>query len=122
MQTPMDRFVHELSDMLSAETIIIEMLAQGAQVVSNEQLGQVLEKHREESRVQARNVQKSFSLLGQQPHDVTYYAAQGLEQSLMEGVQGARSNDVVDAFATAGGCKTELSRSRATPACCRRRS
>ena len=107
MQTPQDLFIHELSDMLSAEQIIVEMLREASGVVSNPDLKQGLTAHLTESEQQARNIEQIFSQMGAQPHPVTCHAAQGLRQSLQEGLAAMPSAEVCDGLVTGGAIKTE---------------
>jgi ferritin-like metal-binding protein YciE len=107
MATPMDLFVHELSDMLSAEQLITQMLGVASEAASNAQLKQGLQHHQEETRRHAQNLQQALQVLGQQPHPVTCHAAEGLMQSLQEGIQSSQSNMVTDGLIAAGAIKTE---------------
>ena len=107
MQTPQDLFVHELSDILSAEQIIVGMLEQAQGLVQNPQLKEGLRMHAEQSRQQAQRVQQVLEDLGAQPHPVQCYAAQGLQQQLQEALQANPSPQVIDGLVTGGACKTE---------------
>ena len=107
MQTPQDLFIHELSDTLSAEQIIVEMLGQAQGMVQNPQLRQGLQKHQQESQEQAQRVQQVIQMMGEQPHPVTCHAAQGLMQSLMDVVQSGPSPEVLEGAVVAGAIKTE---------------
>ena len=107
MQTPQDLFIHELSDMLSAEQIIVEMLREASGVVSNPQLKQGLTAHLTESEQQARNIEQILSQMGTKPHPVTCHAAQGLRQSLQDGLKAKPSAEVCDGLVTGGAIKTE---------------
>jgi ferritin-like metal-binding protein YciE len=107
MATPMDLFVHELSDMLSAEQLITQMLRVASDAASNAQLKQGLQHHQEETQRHAQNLQQALQVLGQQPHPVTCHAAEGLMQSLQEGIQSSQSNIVTDGLIAAGAIKTE---------------
>ena len=107
MQTPLDLFVHELSDVHSGEQIIVQMLQEAQGLVSEPQLQQGFQKHAQESQQQARNIEQIFQMLGAQPHPVTCYAAEGLRQSLMDVVQSNPSPEVLAGAAVAGGIKTE---------------
>ena len=107
MQTPQDLFIHELSDMLSAEQIIVEMLREASGVVSHPELKQGLTAHLTESEQQARNIEQIFSQMGAKPHPVTCHAAQGLRQSLQDGLAATPSAQVIDGLVTGGAIKTE---------------
>ena len=107
MQTPQDLFVHELSDIHSAEQIIVQMLGEAQGLVQNPQLQQGFQKHLRESEQQAQNVAQVIQLMGAQPHPITCHAAEGLRQSLMEVVQSQPSPEVLEGAVVAGAIKTE---------------
>lgn len=107
MQTPLDLFVHELSDALSSEQIIVQMLGEAEGLVQSPQLKQGLRQHLEESRQHASNIEKALQTLGQKPHPVTCHAAEGLRKSLMDVAQSGPSPQVLEGAVVAGACKTE---------------
>lgn len=107
MQSPQDLFVHELSDVLSAEQIIVRMLEQAQALVQTEELREGLRMHQEQSLQQAERVQQVIRMTGQQPHPVTCHAAEGLMASLMAVVQSNPSPEVLEGAVVAGACKTE---------------
>jgi len=107
MQTPQDLFVHELSDILSGEQIIVRMLEQAQGMVQTEELREGLRMHQEQSLQQAERVQQVIRMVGQEPHPVTCHAAEGLMASLMEVVQSNPSPEVLEGAVVAGACKTE---------------
>jgi ferritin-like metal-binding protein YciE len=107
MQTPQDLFVHELSDMLSAEQIIVQMLEDAQGVVQTPQLRDGLRMHAEQSRQHAQRVQQVLDQVGMAPHPVRCHAAEGLYQSLQEGVQSQPSAPVLEGLVTGGACETE---------------
>lgn len=107
MQTPQDLFVHELSDILSAEQTIVQMLGEAQGFVQNPTLQQGLQKHQQESQQQAQNVQQVIQMMGEQPHPVTCHAAVGLRQSLLDVVQSKPSSEVLEGAVVGGAIKTE---------------
>jgi ferritin-like metal-binding protein YciE len=107
MQTPQDLFVHELSDMLSAEQIILQTLTEGQQLVQNPQIQQGMQKHQQETEQQIQNLQQAFQQLGAQPHPITCHAAAGLRQSLQDVVASQPSPEVLEGAVVAGMAKTE---------------
>ncbi len=107
MQRPLDLFVHELSDALSAEQIVVQMLGEAQGLVQTPELRQGLQLHQQQSQQHAQNVERVLRLLGQQPHPVTCHAAAGLRQSLMEVAQSGPSPEVLEGAVVAGACKTE---------------
>jgi ferritin-like metal-binding protein YciE len=107
MQTPQDLFVHELSDMLSAEQIIVQMLEDAQGVVQTPQLRDGLRMHADQSRQQAQRIQQVLDQMGVAPHPVQCYAAQGLYQSLQEGMMAQPSAPVLEGLVVGGATKTE---------------
>lgn len=107
MQTPMDLFVHELSDVRSAEQIVATMLEAGIAAVVRPDIRQALEDHLQETRGQIENVERIFQTLGAQPHPVTCHAAHGLMTSLQEALAAGPSDLVTDALILGGASKTE---------------
>ena len=107
MQTPQDLFVHELSDALSGEMIIVQMLEQAQGMVQTPQLRDGLRMHAEQSRQHAQRVQQVLDQVGMAPHPVQCHAAEGLYQSLQEGMMAQPSAPVLEGLVTGGACKTE---------------
>jgi ferritin-like metal-binding protein YciE len=107
MQTPQDMFVHELSDMLSAEQIIVQMLEEAQGLVQTPQLRDGLRMHAEQSRQHAQRVQHVLDQVGMAPHPVQCYAAEGLYQSLREAQVAQPSAPVLEGLVTGGACQTE---------------
>ena len=107
MQTPMDLFVHELSDIHSAEQIIAKMLHEAHGMTSNPDLKQAMQQHEQETNQQAANLEQIFQQLGQQRHPVTCHAVEGLMKELQEAKQANASPQVLDGIILGGGMKTE---------------
>jgi ferritin-like metal-binding protein YciE len=107
MQTPQDLFAHELSDMLSAERIIVQMLGDAEGLVQNPQLRQDLQRHRQESEQHIRNDEQVFQVLGLQPHKIECKAVKGLYDELKEGKSANPSPMVQDELVAGGAAKTE---------------
>jgi ferritin-like metal-binding protein YciE len=107
MKTPQDLFVHELSDIRSAEQIIVQMLGEAQGMVQNPQLKQGLQKHEQETRQQIQNLDQIFQLMGTKPHPVQCRAVEGLRQGLTEVRQSQPSPQVLDGVIVDGAAKTE---------------
>jgi ferritin-like metal-binding protein YciE len=107
MQTPQDLFVHELSDMLSAEQIIVQMLEEAQGLVQNPQVQEGLRMHAEQSRQHAQRVQQVLQTLGAEPHPVQCHSVQGLYQELQEAQQSNPSPEVLQGLVVGGAAKTE---------------
>lgn len=107
MKTPQDLFVHELSDIMSAEQIIVKMLEQAQGMVQNQQLKDGLRMHADQSRQHAQRAQQVLQQMGAQPHPVQCHAVQGLMQELQEVQKSSPSPEVLQGIVAGGACKTE---------------
>jgi len=103
----MDLFTHELSDIYSGEQIISDMLEVAIANAANDELKQGLQRHLQESRQHAQNLQQIFQMIDQKPHAVRCYAADGLVLSLDEGLQASQTTEVSDGLIVAGARKAE---------------
>jgi ferritin-like metal-binding protein YciE len=107
MTTPQDLFVHELSDMMSAEHIIAKMLADAQKLVDNDEIKQGLQKHEKETRQHIQNLEAAFEELGQKPEKLECHAAKGLQEELQELGKEGGSPEVLNAGVLGGAAKTE---------------
>jgi ferritin-like metal-binding protein YciE len=107
MENAMDLFVHELSDMRSAEGIILGMLKTAAGAVTNAELKKGLEKHREQTQGHLENVDAAFKAIGMEPHEVECKGAKGLQEELKEAIDAKPAPEVLDAMIAGGAAKTE---------------
>ena len=107
MENAMDLFVHELSDIRSAEGIILGMLKTAAGAVSNAELKKGLEKHREQTQGHLDNVDAAFKAIGMEPHEVECKGAKGLQEELKEAIDAKPAPEVLDAMIAGGAAKTE---------------
>jgi ferritin-like metal-binding protein YciE len=107
MQTPQDLFVHELSDIHSAERIIVQMLQEAQGLVQNGKLKEGLRMHMQQSEEQAQRVMRVIQMMGQQPHPVTCHAVEGLRTELQEVQESNPSPQVLEGVVTGGVLKTE---------------
>ncbi len=107
MQTPQDLFVHELSDIHSAEHIIARMLEEGQGLVQNQQLKEGLRMHAEQTRQQAQRLHQIFQQMDAQPHPIECHAIRGLHQELKEVQQSQPSPQVLEGIVAGSACKTE---------------
>jgi len=80
LATPRDLFVHELSDTLSAEKIILKVLGAMVKETNRPELKQAFEHHREETEQQIANVEAVFKQLGEKPEKTLCFAADGLRK------------------------------------------
>ena len=80
LATPRDLFLHDLSDTLSAEHIVLEMLGVLQQETGNAEVKAALKHHETETRQQINTLERAFKLLGERPEDTTCHAAEGLKR------------------------------------------
>jgi ferritin-like metal-binding protein YciE len=80
LNTPRDLFVHELSDSMSAEHIVLKMLGELEQETQNSDVRKAVKHHQKETEQQIANLEKVFELLGEQPEKTTCHAAEGLKE------------------------------------------
>lgn len=80
MSTARDAFVHELSDMLSAENIIHKMLGQVVKETKLPDAQKAFEKHRDETEEHISNIELTFKAIGEKPEKTTCHAAEGLSE------------------------------------------
>ncbi|MDF5708766.1 MAG: DUF892 family protein [Nostoc sp. S4] len=73
-----DKFIYELGGMYDAEQRFLEAQQLMLQCSQHNQLKSLLETHIRETEQQVKNLEQSFSTLGQQPQRVTCDAAAGL--------------------------------------------
>lgn len=78
--TPRELFLHELSDLLSAENIFYNLLGDMADLTDNAESRKAFKDHRKETKGQIDRVHKMFELLGEKPEDITCYGADGLRK------------------------------------------
>ena len=80
LETPHDLFLHELSDTMSAENIVLKMLGNLQAESTHPEVKAAYKHHEAETRQQIKNLQSVFKQLGETPEDTTCYAAEGLKK------------------------------------------
>jgi ferritin-like metal-binding protein YciE len=107
LKTPRELFLHELSDTLSAENIVVEMLAalQGETQIAD--VRAALKHHESETKQQIQNLDKIFKILGEQPEETTCHAAEGLKKEHEALKEEQPSPLVLEVGNLAGAAKTE---------------
>ena len=80
LNTPRELFIHELSDSMSAEHIVLKMLGQLEQETEDSEFREAVSHHRKETEQQIDNLRKIFDMLGEKPEETTCPAAEGLMQ------------------------------------------
>lgn len=107
LETPRDLFVHELSDTMSAEHIVLGMLGDLEAESANEDVKAAVKHHRGETRQQIKNLEKVFKLLGEKPEETTCHAAEGLKKEHDSLKEEGPSPLVLEVGNLAGAAKTE---------------
>lgn len=80
LATPRDLFLHELSDLLSAENIFLGILSEMSDLAENKDAKKAYSDHHKETKGQIDRLNKVFSVLGEKPEEVTCYGAEGLRK------------------------------------------
>lgn len=80
ISTARELFVHELSDTLSADTIILKMLGQVVKETRLPDAKAAYEQHLEETKAHIANVESAFKAIGEEPEKTTCHAAESLSE------------------------------------------
>lgn len=105
--TPRDLFLHELSDTLSAENIVLKMLGELQTESANTDVKAAYKHHEAETRQQIKNVEAVFKQLGEKPEETTCHAAEGLKEE-HAALKEEQPSELVQEMGNLGGAaKTE---------------
>jgi ferritin-like metal-binding protein YciE len=107
LTTPRELFVHELSDAMSAEQIILKMLPELRKEARHPEVKQAFEEHEAETRQQVETLKSVFAALGEQPERTTCHAAEGLQEEHAALHEEQPTPDVLEMGNLAGAAKTE---------------
>lgn len=107
MSTPRELFVHELSDAMSAEHIILKMLPELQKEAQHPELKAAFKEHQQETRQQIKNLEQVFKQLGEKPEETTCQAAEGLKQEHEALHEEEPTPEVLEMGNLAGAAKTE---------------
>lgn len=107
LETPRDLFVHELSDTMSAEHIVLGMLGDLESESGNEDVKAAVKHHQAETKHHIKNLEKVFKLLGEKPEETTCHAAEGLKKEHDSLKKEQPSPLVLEVGNLAGAAKTE---------------
>lgn len=80
LATPRDLFLHELSDLLSAENIFYGVLGELADLTENADARKVFSDHQKETQGHIDRLHKAFETMGEKPEKVTCLGAEGLRK------------------------------------------
>jgi ferritin-like metal-binding protein YciE len=107
LDTPRELFVHELSDTMSAEHIVLGMLGELVKETQVDEVKEAVKHHQDETRQQITNLQQVFKLLGESPEETTCEAAEGLKKEHESLKEENPSPLVLEVGNLAGAAKTE---------------
>jgi ferritin-like metal-binding protein YciE len=108
MNDPRDLFLHELGDVLYAERTLVKTLPKLQEEASDEELSLGFEEHLAETQQHVKNIEAAFEQLGEKPKAEKCPGIEGIKQEHDEFVsKESPSQDVLDAFLTGAGARTE---------------
>lgn len=80
IENPRELFIHELSDIMSAESIIAKMLPDLQKEAVTPEVKTAIADHLKETRQQIDVLKQVFNALGESPEETTCHAAEGLKE------------------------------------------
>lgn len=108
MQTAHELYIHELTDMLSAEQQLVDALKEQAEAATNPQLKKAFESHRAQTEKQVERLQRCFEEIGEEPEDSECKGIKGLIEEFKSFVEEEEpSPDILDHFACGAAAKVE---------------
>ena len=108
MDDPRELFLHELGDVLYAEQTLVKALPQLQEEASDKELAEGFGDHLVETRQHVANVKQAFSELGEEAKAEKCPGIDGIKKEHDDFVANeAPSAEVLDAFLTGAGARTE---------------
>jgi len=108
MSDPRQLVLHELGDVLYAERTLVKALPKLQEEASDEELAQGFADHLEETRQHVKNVELAFEALGEQVKAEKCPGIDGIKKEHDDFVANeSPSQEVLDAFLTGAGARTE---------------
>jgi ferritin-like metal-binding protein YciE len=108
MSDPRELFLHELGDVLYAERTLVKTLPKLQDEAADEELAQGFGNHLEETRQHVKNIEQAFQALGEEAKAEKCPGIDGIKQEHDDFVANeSPSHDVLDAFLTSAGARTE---------------
>ena len=107
MDTPQDLFIHELSDIRSAETIILSMLEDAIEAATNTQRKAGLKAHHKQTEQHLANVDQVFELIEAKPEPIECKGAKGLYEEAQEAIKEKPDPAILVSMLASGAMKTE---------------
>jgi ferritin-like metal-binding protein YciE len=107
LETPRDLFLHELSDTVSAEHIVLKVLGEMVEETEHSEARKAIRNHQKETEQQIKNLEKVFALLEELPEETTCHAAEGLRKEHDALKEEKPQGNVKELGLLAGAGKTE---------------
>ena len=108
MSEPRDLFLHELGDVLYAEQTLVKALPKLQEEATDDELAQGFREHLEETRQHVKNLEQAFEALGEPAKAEKCPGIEGIKKEHDEFVSNeSPSKEVLDAFLTGAGARTE---------------
>jgi ferritin-like metal-binding protein YciE len=97
-----DKFMHELGDIYDAENQFLKGQQEMLQNATSPQLQQMITEHMQQTQQQIKNLDRVFSILGQQPQRVMCDGAKGLVSEAQKGIKETQGNNAIRDLMIAG--------------------
>jgi len=107
LATPRDLFIHDLSDMLSAENIIRGMLGEVIKETKVPDHKKAFQDHLKETEAHIKNLQSVFKTIGEQPEPIVCHGAEGLKKEHDSLKEEKPTGHVLEMGLLGGASKTE---------------
>jgi len=107
IQSPRELFIHELSDIMSAENIIAKMLPELEKEAVTPDVKTAMAEHTKETKEQIDVLKQVFKTLGEQPEDTTCHAAEGLKEEHDALLEEKPTPEMLEMGNLGGSAKTE---------------
>lgn len=107
MKNPRELFVHELSDMLSAERIITTMLPELRAEARHPEIKSAFRDHEAETKTQIQRLNQAFKLLDETPEATTCHGTEGLKREHEALHEEQPTPEVLEMANLLGAAKTE---------------
>lgn len=104
---PRELFIHELSDAMSAEQQILEMLPELQQEALHRELKTALKEHEQETKSHVENLQAVFKQIGKEPEKTTCFGVKGLVNEHQAMHEEMPSHEMLELANLSGVEKTE---------------
>jgi ferritin-like metal-binding protein YciE len=107
MQSPRELLVHELSDLLDVEQIIVEMLKELRDEARHPEVKAAFKEHEAVTREQIKRLNEAFKLLGEEPEETTCFATEGFKREHEALHEEEPAPEVLEMGNLLGAAKTE---------------